>query len=391
MVGRWLHSPAGGGRPTAGRSAAIVASKIVAGPAPVGRRPRPEWSAADCTTPLAERRTTAGEDAVGQTSRYRGRMPARSSRRIALVVAAASGLVPGAIADAAGAGTASPGSGSAVRVAAARDDASPYAGLGAWIDIYDVSVRRMPITSVRSLSLRGVRTLYLETGNSAQTTAIYGPATDGAFVDEAHRLGMRVVAWYLPSLVRPDRDLRRARAAIAFTTASGGRFDSFALDIESSSVRAVAERNRRLLRLSRGLRSSSGAGYPLGAIIPSPRGMQLAPKYWPRFPYRALGGLYDAFLPMVYSSYRVAGAPQTYAYTAASIEILRAGTGRPAVPIHLIGGISAALDGAERQAVVAAATAERVAGLSLYGLMPDATAGWSEIAATSAAGPPAGG
>lgn len=306
-------------------------------------------------------------------------MRAGASRRIAIVGILASCLVPGV---AAGAATAAP---------VTPVDTSAYDGLGAWIDIYDASARRMPISSVRALSLRGVRTLYLETGNSSQTRAIYGGATDAVMIDEAHRLGMRVVAWYLPSLVRPDRDLRRARAAIAFTTPSGGRFDAFALDIESSSVHAVAERNRRLLRLSKGLRASSGAGYPLGAIIPSPRAMQLSPRYWPAFPYRALGGLYSAFLPMVYSSYRVAGAPRTYAYTASSVEILRAETLRPTVPIHLIGGISDALDAPERQAVVDAATAEQVAGVSLYGLMPDASTGWSELVAMAPPGtPPAG-
>jgi hypothetical protein len=267
-------------------------------------------------------------------------MRATSSRPIALAAALVSTVVAAAPAAAGAATPASP-------APAARADASVYGGLGAWIDIYDTAVRRVPLTSVRALARRGVRTLYLETGNSAQTSAIYGPATDASFIDEAHRLGLRVVAWYLPSLVRADRDLRRARAAIAFTTPSGGRFDSFALDIESSTVRAVAERNRRLLRLSKGLRATIGPGYPLGAIIPSPRGMQLATKYWPGFPYRALGGLYDAFLPMVYSSYRVSGGPQTYAYTTASIDILRAATLRPTVPIHLIGGISGDLDAAE--------------------------------------------
>lgn len=269
----------------------------------------------------------------------------------------------------------------------AAPDTSSYDGVGAWIDIFDASAWANPAATVQALRARGVHTLYLETGNSSQRTSVVRPAGARAFIDEAHRQGMRIVAWYLPSLVSPARDHRRIRAAIALRTATGGQFDGFALDIESSAVRGVANRTRRLLALSRKLRASVGPAYPLGAIIPSPRGMQLKPTYWPRFPYRALGGLYDAFLPMIYSSYRVSGARPTYAYTVKSVEILRASTLRPTIPIHLVGGIADDLTAAEQRAVGSVATAEGVAGLSLYGLLPQTTRGWSTLraAATSTA------
>ncbi len=266
-------------------------------------------------------------------------------------------------------------------MAAAAAPAGVYQGLGAWIDIYDRAEWAAPVAAVQSLVDHGVRTLYLETGNSAQATAIVRPRTVRAFLDAAHRRRMRVVAWYLPTLLTPDRDFRRIRAAIAIASPAGVRFDGFALDIESSSVRRVAERNRRTLALARRVRSLVGLSYPLGAIIPSPLGMQLSPTYWPAFPYRALGGLVDAFLPMAYSSYHVSGAPRTYDYTVSSVEILRLATGRPTVPIHLIGGIADRLDGPERRAVAQAATAEGVVGVSLYGLMPTAVHGWPTLLA----------
>jgi hypothetical protein len=68
---------------------------------------------------------------------------------------------------------------------------------------------------------------------------------------------MAIVAWYVPSFANPARDQRRSLAAIRFRTAGGERFDSFALDIESSVVKAAGLRNARLLQLSRQLRAAA--------------------------------------------------------------------------------------------------------------------------------------
>src|SRR5207244_11943246 len=162
-----------------------------------------------------------------------------------------------------------------------------------------------PAAAVRT---RGVRTPYLETSNSNRAADLVRPAALGRLVDAAHARGLRVVAWYLPTLVRPARDLRRSLAALRFRTQTGRSFDSFALDIESSAVRAPPVRTARLLDLSRRLRAAVGPSYALGAIIPSPRGMQLLPKYWPGFPYSDLYRVYDVFLPMAYFIYRAPGA-----------------------------------------------------------------------------------
>jgi len=116
---------------------------------------------------------------------------------------------------------------------------------------------------------KGVRTLYLETGNYRQKTDLVRPAALARFIDAAHAAGIRVVAWYLPSFASPARDLRRSLAAIRFRTAAGGRFDSFALDIEASVVTPASVRNTRLLRLSAQIRAAVGPRYSLGAIIPS--------------------------------------------------------------------------------------------------------------------------
>src|SRR5256885_537002 len=105
-----------------------------------------------------------------------------------------------------------------------------------------------------------------------------------------------VAAWSPPALVSLRDVLRRSLGAIRFRTLRGDSFGSFALDIEASVVRSVPLRTARLLRLSRQLRAAVGPSFPLGAIIPSPVGMERKPAYWPGFPYRGLGSLYDVFL-----------------------------------------------------------------------------------------------
>lgn len=211
----------------------------------------------------------------------------------------------------------------------------------------------------------GVRTLYLETGNYKQRHDVSRPYFVGHWIDAAHAAGLQIVAWYLPSFAKPASDERRSLAAIDFRSSSGEGFDGFALDIEATTVRAIPLRNQRLLRLSAQLRSSVGPGYPLGAITPSPIGM--SPGFWPGIPYRRLALDYRVFLPMAYSTLRgVRGEAATLSYLSATVAAIRAGTGNPHVPIHLIGGLSGAMGVQETAGFVRAVAATRPLGYSLY-------------------------
>ena len=169
-------------------------------------------------------------------------------------------------------------------------DLSAYTGLATWLDVYDHAQWRAPEATVAAIAARSVKTLFLETGNSRQPTDVVRPRQLGRLVDAAHAAGLRVVAWYLPTLLYPPRDLRRVLAAVHLTTPAGGHFDSFALDIEASDVRTVTLRNTRLLALCEALRAAVGDAYPLGAIVPSAVGMERHPKYWPGFSVRRAGG-----------------------------------------------------------------------------------------------------
>jgi hypothetical protein len=256
-----------------------------------------------------------------------------------------------------------------------------YGGLGTWLDIFAAdSIWDNPTRFVAQAKEEHVHTLYVQTSNYSQSTAIIRPLALGAIVDAAHAAGLEVVGWYLPGLAQPRRDARRALAAIRFRTTSGQRLDGFGLDIEASIVRNVRLRNDRLLALSGLLRRSAPAGYPLGAIIPSPVGMRRHPTYWPGFPYGALAHSYDAFLPMGYFSYYAHTARATYLYTKTVIRSLRSQVGN-AVPIHVIGGSSEHMQASLLAAFGQAASDCGVQGISLYAFPETSRADWTVLTA----------
>jgi hypothetical protein len=266
--------------------------------------------------------------------------------------------------------------------------AAVFGGVGSWVDIFARTSRAHPADVIASLRRHGVTTLYLQTSNYSQHVPIVGPGTTGTFIDDAHAAGIQVVAWYLPSLLHTGTDFRRALAAIRFRSSTGQTFDAFALDIEASLVRDVSVRNARLLALSRELRRSAPAGYPLGAIVPSPVGMRRHPRYWPRFPFAELATTFDTFLPMAYFSYYAKTPPAAYAYARDVIDAIRAQSARPDVPIHLIGGLANAASLPAMTAFMRAAADCNVAGISLYAFAETSAAEWSALGKTPlSAGP----
>jgi hypothetical protein len=190
---------------------------------------------------------------------------------------------------------------------------------------------------------------------------------------------MAIVAWYVPSFANASRDERRSLAAIRFRTPGGERFDSFALDIESSVVKAPGLRNARLLELSRRLRAAAPAWYPLGAIVPSPRGIQRLSWYWPSFPFFQLAQTFDVFLPMSYFTYRTHVPAKSASYTRLNIELLREATGDPTLPVHVIGGLAHNASPAQVRQFVRAAHERNALGLSLYDFADTTPAQWREL------------
>lgn len=255
-----------------------------------------------------------------------------------------------------------------------------YRGLASWVDLFEARAWRRPAKAVADMAGHGVRTLFLETSNYSQRRAIADPAGVARFIEAAHDRDMAVVAWYLPGFLDVNRDLRRSVAAIGFRTPSGEAFDSFALDIEASVVDPPSRRTKRLLALSRRIRERAGPDYPLGAVIPSPVGIELAGDYWPGFPFAKLGAIYDVFVPMGYFTYHVKGARKVHDETAENIRMIREATGEEAVPIHVIGGIADEASAAEMRAFVQAIREHGVLGASLYNWSLTREHDWAELA-----------
>jgi hypothetical protein len=262
--------------------------------------------------------------------------------------------------------------------AASTPTRGPFAGLGTWVDIYSAEWAD-PEAAVAAMARHHVRTLYLETGNYSHRAGVFRPSDAGRFIDAAHAAGVRVVAWYLPSFAHVARDARKALAAIRFRSANGERFDGFALDVEATTVRPLALRDRRLVSLSSRIRYAVGRTYPLGAITPSPVGM--SPSYWPDIPYRTLTHYYKAFLPMAYSTLRgIRGRAATRVFMASTVSEIRAASGRANFPIHLIGGLSGSMGAKATAGFLQAVSKTNASGYSLYAFGQTTPAAWRALA-----------
>jgi hypothetical protein len=261
-------------------------------------------------------------------------------------------------------------------------DLSAYTGLGTWVDLYDPRILARPESAVAAMAQHGVRTLFIETSNYQMRQDIVRPDRIGRFVEAAHAEGLQVVAWYLPSFVNLARDRRRSLAAIDFQSRNGEQFDSFALDIEATVVRSAPVRTARLLQLSERLRAAA-PDLALGAIVPSPRGMQLLPRYWPLFPFEQLAQTFDVFLPMGYFTYRTHEPARSGSYTRRNLALLRDATGNPALPVHSIGGLARDASPAQVREFVKAARAGQAIGSSLYDFADTTARQWLVLRASN--------
>lgn len=269
--------------------------------------------------------------------------------------------------------------------AGARDPllAQSFGGLGAWVDVFDAAAWAAPEATVADMRSHGVETLYLQSASSRPGPAVHRPDRTARFLSAAHARGMNVVAWYLPPHVDVRYETRRALGAIRFVTATGDAFDGFALDIETApnSPTSAALRNKRLLTVSGRLRKAVGDWYPLGAITPSPAGLDMphGRKWWPDFPFSRLNLIYDAFLPMGYYTYHGTTAAEAYRDTRRNFELLRREVGESVVPIHMIGGGGGDSSLAEGRAFTRAVNRSGAIGASMYDHVTMDSADWRAL------------
>ena len=229
----------------------------------------------------------------------------------------------------------------AVRVPLPTGSLAEYRGLGAWIDVFDWSAAytnnnpSVGIADIDRMADYGVQTLYVQAARHDSASTVQEPERLIPLIDRAHQRGMRVIAWYLPTLENPAHDLDRLLAIAALNV------ESIVVDIESTKVADVNERNRRLVDLSAQLRRAL-PGRSIGAcVLPAVVLEVINQKYWPNFPYRELIPYYDVWMPMSYWTNRTqaSGYRDAWRYTAENIDRLRNNLGLPNAPVHAIGGI----------------------------------------------------
>ena len=255
-------------------------------------------------------------------------------------------------------------------------DASVFGGLGTWVDIYDGPVYRAPERTAERMAARHVSTVWVETANYGASADVVNPTQLGNLVDALHERGVRVVAWYLPGHVKPALDARRALAMLSFRTPDGDAFDGVALDVESTQLKNVGLRSRRAVALARTLREAAG-DTPVAIVPFNPRGLERKPKAWPQFPWKDLAAQADAFAPMIYTGGAFKGFDATYGYVTRALRLLRADTGNPDVPIHVIGGVADQMGPDELAGFAAAVEDDGLTiGVSLYDWMTTRPAAW---------------
>src|SRR5207248_2137688 len=131
-----------------------------------------------------------------------------------------------------------------------------FRGLGAWADVYDWSAtytNGQPTVGpddVDAMAAAGVQALYIQTARSDTPEDVLEPERLAPIIARARARHILVVGWFLPNLEDLDVDLRHLRAI------AGLGVDGIGVDIESTKVSDVGDRNQRLVQLSTTLRQS---------------------------------------------------------------------------------------------------------------------------------------
>jgi len=236
------------------------------------------------------------------------------------------------------------------------------------------------VDDVDAMAEAGVQTLYIQTAHTrSATVGVMEPPRLERIIQRAHNHRMHVVAWYLPTLEDPDADLQRLTASAELDV--GG----LAVDIESTAIADVAERNRRLLDLSARLRTAVGPDKAIAAITPSAVHIQVVnPSWWPAFPWHEIAATYDAILPMSYWTIRKGDLRSGQTYTAANLERVRASVGDADIPIVPVGGLAEDSTVEDLEGMVAAIDAHAAPGGGLYDWATSTPEQWAALASLTA-------
>jgi hypothetical protein len=255
----------------------------------------------------------------------------------------------------------------------------PYIGLATWVDVYDWSDYKGATPTVGpdqvdQMAEAGVQTLFIQTAKADTPDEINRRDLLLPIIQRAHERGLKVVAWYLPTLEDPANDLRRLIASANLDV------DGIAVDIESRLVSDVNERNRRLIDLSAQLRQTL-PGRAIGAIVLPPVVLEVVnPNFWPNFPWREIAPYYDVWQTMGYWTNRKqdSGYRDAYRYTDENIRRMRNNLGTD-VPVHPVGGIGDKTTEADIDGFLRASVENHVLGGSLSDWRTTRSEQWGKL------------
>ena len=253
-----------------------------------------------------------------------------------------------------------------------KPDTSAYRGLGSWVDAYDFArefgkARTKP-TVVDEMAREGVKTLYIQAAKDRDCVGdLVSPDLLGQFLERAHARGMKVIAWYLPRFLDPERDFRHVDAMLKFRS-NGHAFDGIGIDIESRENGNVSQRNERLVALSQRVRKAAGLKSVSAIVVPPVVTDVINPRFWPDFPWSRIKSSYDVWVPMGYWTNRKQGTEyrDAYRYTADNVRLLRENLADPNALVHVAGGIGDEATSTDYDRFVRAARDTRSTGVSVY-------------------------
>ena len=193
-------------------------------------------------------------------------------------------------------------------------------GKGAWASIATFDALGAQTILARSAH-EGVTHLYLEVAG----INFVGTQQMDAIVQQAHNLGIAVIAWVYAPLTDVPAEIRSAETALAFKTALGGEADGLGGDFEKNlSASAMAA-------FSAAVRQALGPSRPyVGIIYP--------PQYGFDTPIATMARYVNVFAPMDYwlAAARPYTAVEAAAFVAVSMRELRSVPGEKGLPIEVI-------------------------------------------------------
>jgi hypothetical protein len=228
----------------------------------------------------------------------------------------------------------------------------------------------------------GLSHLYVEVATSRG--GFWGARWLDELLPAARAAGVRVIGSVYPCLDDLPADLALALEVARYRTPGGLALDGLTADIEETLVPENVQAYGELLR------HHLGDDYLLVATV-------YPPESWfaPRYPWPALPASWNAVVPMAYWRHmenRAFTPPEVYAYTQRNLTQLRALTGRPDLPVQMLGqlfelgrpnllGPDPPTAG-EVAAAVAAARDTGAVGISFFDWTRATPAHWAAIAAS---------